>query len=204
MDNVFDVRAFGAEGTGESIDTEAVQAAVDACSGVAGGRVYVPAGTYTCGTIHLKSGVELYLEAGATILGSPERGDYTTKYNAAYDVDVEGRQTSASHLICAVGASSIAIRGRGTIDGNGKAFFGVEAGRPFCLVTLMAATRSSEPAYRVREPEPGRILLEAVHYDLPELRIDDRDLSIRSTGRSMEVGFAPAPLAPEILRDGSV
>src|SRR5208282_99535 len=68
----FDVRAYGAKGDGMAKDTAAVQAAMDAAAKQGGGTVLLPPGKYLCGTIHLKSHVTLYLEAGATLLESAE------------------------------------------------------------------------------------------------------------------------------------
>src|ERR1035437_9144770 len=72
-----DVRAFGAAGNGTTLDTRAINAAIDACHSAGGGVAYVPPGVYLCGTAVLKSNVTLYLEAGATLLGSKSVGDYT-------------------------------------------------------------------------------------------------------------------------------
>ncbi len=103
--NTFSIRDFGATGDGKAKDTEAVQQAIDACTAAGGGRVYCPPGTYLLGTMTLKDNVELYLEAGCTLLASPELTDYEPNY-----------------LIYAKDARQIAIRGRGTIDGNGRSF----------------------------------------------------------------------------------
>ncbi len=67
----YDVRSFGAKGDGVSIDTPAVNAAIDAAASSAGGTVIFPAGVYACYSIHLKSNVALFLEQGATILAAP-------------------------------------------------------------------------------------------------------------------------------------
>ncbi|MSS71767.1 MAG: hypothetical protein EXS64_09790 [Candidatus Latescibacteria bacterium] len=68
------------------------------------------------------------------------------------------------------------------------------------LATLLAATRLPEAAYRVREPAPGRVRVEALHEDLPEIRVDYGDLSVRAGGRAMEVRFQETPEVPEALR----
>ena len=67
---VFDVRAYGARGDGASIDTPAINKAIDAASAQGGGTVRFPSGTYASYSIHLKSNVVLYLEIGATILAA--------------------------------------------------------------------------------------------------------------------------------------
>ncbi len=103
----FDVRDFGAAGDGEQLDDEALQRAVDACYEAGGGFVRLTSGDYlVAGGLRLRSGVHLYLEAGATILGSD-------------DIDVRNRGT----LISARGAKDIGIRGPGRIDAQGDAFW---------------------------------------------------------------------------------
>ncbi len=84
---VFDVRSYGAAGDGKTVDTSAVNGAIEAAAAAGGGLVLFPAGTYLCFSIHLKSFVHLYLDQGATILAadSPQPGQ-TTGYNGGtYD-----------------------------------------------------------------------------------------------------------------------
>ncbi len=64
---VFDVKDYGATGRKSDDARPALQKAIDACGNAGGGRVYVPPGEYTSGQLHLRSGVRLYVEAGATI-----------------------------------------------------------------------------------------------------------------------------------------
>ena len=56
---VYDVRAFGAKGDGQTIDTAAINAAIEAAAAAGGGTVYFPAGTYPSYSIRLKSHVAL-------------------------------------------------------------------------------------------------------------------------------------------------
>ena len=83
----FNVRAYGATGDGKTLDTPAVNRAIDAAAAAGGGMVLFPAGIYLCFSIRLKSNVHLHLEQGATILAadSPKPGE-TTGYNGGtYD-----------------------------------------------------------------------------------------------------------------------
>src|ERR1051326_3773875 len=66
----YSVRLFGARGDGKTIDTAAVNSAIDAAAGAGGGVVHFSAGTYACHSIHLKSKVALYLDPGAVILAA--------------------------------------------------------------------------------------------------------------------------------------
>ena len=69
---VFNVRSFGAVGDGTNLDSPAINQAILAASAAGGGTVFVPAGTYLCGSIHLTNNIHLYLDAGAVILGAPQ------------------------------------------------------------------------------------------------------------------------------------
>jgi hypothetical protein len=89
----------------EAPTTQGVQAAIDACSAKGGGVAYVPPGQYVTGPIWLKDGVELRLEAGATISPSQNAADWPSGVPA---------------LINSQGARNIAITGRGTIDGKAQ------------------------------------------------------------------------------------
>lgn len=126
---VYNVRDFGAKGDGQSLDTAAVQAAIDACNKDQGGTVLVPAGTFVIGTVELKSNVTLYISAGGKLLGS---GD-GKQYHAADAVPLSGDATLGDGnvgLIFAVKAENISVEGPGTIDGNGKQFLRGPNGEP--------------------------------------------------------------------------
>ena len=73
---VFDVRQFGAKGDGRTLDTSAIQEALDECGTAGGGAVRFPAGTYLSQPIFLHSGTTLQLEAGAILQATAERADY--------------------------------------------------------------------------------------------------------------------------------
>ena len=109
---VCDVSNYGAKGDGITKDTQAIQRAIDACAAKGGGVVRLQKGTYLTGPIQLKSHITLDVESGATILGSQDKADYP----AAQEL----REDSVMPLIGATNAENITIKGRGTIDGNGK------------------------------------------------------------------------------------
>lgn len=127
---VFPVREFGATGDGVRLDTRSIQGAVDACAAAGGGSVYFAPGKYLSGTIFLTDNVALYLEAGATLLGSKSLSDYPV--TVARICSYTDNYTDKS-LIYAEGASNIAILGRGVIDGQGAAFRGPYKMRPYLI-----------------------------------------------------------------------
>jgi len=84
---LFDVRKYGATGDGKTLDTDAVNHAIEAASAAGGGVVVFPPGTYLCFSIHLKSQVHLHLQQGSTIVAadSPRPGEQTGYRGGTYD-----------------------------------------------------------------------------------------------------------------------
>jgi polygalacturonase len=110
----------GALPDGKTLCTEAIQKAIDQCAAAGGGTVYFGPGTYLSGTITLRSFVTLHLEANATLLGSPNLDAYPPTKS---EVKSRSNEYNVRSLIKAEDLEHIAIVGRGTIDGNGGAFF---------------------------------------------------------------------------------
>ena len=83
----YNVRTFGVTGDGKTVDTPAINKAIEEVAAKGGGTLVFPAGTYICFTIRLKSNVDLYLSRGCTILAadSPRRGDATGYNGGVYD-----------------------------------------------------------------------------------------------------------------------
>ncbi len=117
---VFAVAEFGAVGDGATLSTAAIQRAVDACASAGGGTVYFAPGVYLSGTVFLKDQVRLFLDAGAVLRGSARPEDYP----AIPRLNVRGQAAfSGGFLLYADGVRNAAIEGRGTIDGQGRAFW---------------------------------------------------------------------------------
>ncbi len=98
-----------------------VQRAIDEANAAGGGRVVLEPGIYPCGTVYLKSNVELHLSAGARLQGSASPGDYD-------DVCVDelgdvAPEKSRKALLAAVNAENIAVTGPGEINGAGPEFY---------------------------------------------------------------------------------
>ena len=118
---IYNIRDFGAKGDGVTLDTAAVQAAIDACNRDQGGTVLVPAGRFAIGTVELKSNITLHIAAQGVLLGSVDG----KQYHAVDAIPLSGDSTLADGnvgLLFAVKADNIVIEGQGTIDGQGAQF----------------------------------------------------------------------------------
>lgn len=114
-----DVTEYGAVGDGTTLNTTAIQTAIDASAAAGGGEVVFPTGTFLTGTLYLKSGVHLRLSPGAIILGSTNLADYPLTY-CKYPSRTDSYTLRA--LIWGEGLTDISITGDGTIDGQGSLF----------------------------------------------------------------------------------
>lgn len=118
----YDVKDFGAVGDGKTLDHIAINRAIDSCVAHGGGRVVLSGGgTYLCGSIRMKSNVELHISAGTTILAAPAE---MKAYDEAEPWEGPAYQDGGhtyfhNSLIWAVGQHNVSITGRGTIDGEG-------------------------------------------------------------------------------------
>jgi polygalacturonase len=113
----YDIVAYGAVGDGETLNTRAIQAAIDAASRSGGGTVLLAGGVFRTGTLRLADSVGLEIAAGAVLRGSAEIGDYPDGCGRNM---YRGEPEMDPCLIFAEGASNIGIRGLGTIDGDGS------------------------------------------------------------------------------------
>ena len=125
-----------AEDTGNALDTERIQEAIDTCFRQGGGTVVLEAGVYVTGTLQLKSHVTLYLARGALLSGSSRLEDYPD--NESCFTDAVGHRRGRA-LLYAADAEDIGLEGEGSIDGRGGEFPPQHPGhmlRPF-LVRLV-------------------------------------------------------------------
>jgi len=117
----FNVRSYGATGDGTTLDSPAINKAIDACSQAGGGTVYFPAGTYLSGSIHLKDNIHLLIDAGATILGAPQTMNAydETEFWINNPYQDGGHCYFHNSLIWGVGLTNVSITGQGMISGGG-------------------------------------------------------------------------------------
>jgi exo-poly-alpha-galacturonosidase len=112
----FVISDFGAVADGKTVNTKAIQAAIDKCAASGGGVVVVPKGTFLSGAIFLKQGANLYVEKDAVLKGTTNIDDYPM-INTRWE-GTEEPWTSA--FVNAEGLTDLDISGEGTIDGSGE------------------------------------------------------------------------------------
>ena len=117
----FDIRSYGAVDDGTTINTSAIQQAIDACHAAGGGTVLFPSGVFVSGSLQLKSRVTLKVGKDAILRGSPNIADYTVEtaplhWSAFWKFAASNWKQC---LIYAENAQEIGIEGPGTIDGQG-------------------------------------------------------------------------------------
>lgn len=113
----FNILKYGAVGDGASMNTVAIQKAIDACHQEGGGKVIFPEGKFLSGTIVLKDNVTIHFEKNAVLLGSTDLKDYRNldPFTEGLGIDVGWA------LVVAVDVKNIRLEGAGTIDGQGSA-----------------------------------------------------------------------------------
>lgn len=157
------VSEYGAVADGRTINTAAIQKAIDAAAAAGGGVVEIPAGTFCSGAIFLGKGVELHLAQGAVLLGSTHIEDYPKR-----ETRIEGHfEPWRMALVNAQQLDRVRITGPGTLNGHGLPFW--------------------EAFWQRRKENPRCTNLEV---ERPRLLFIDRCTDVRVTDLSLEdAGF---------------
>lgn len=132
---LFDARDYGAVGNGSTLDTAALQAAINACAGT-GGSVLLTNGTFRSGTLTLGSNMTFFIAPTATLLGSTTTTHYPVLTTGSGNTQVSKNLKRA--LLYAPGVTQLRIDGGGTLDGQGDAFGGAEGDRPMLIWAALA------------------------------------------------------------------
>ena len=114
----WNVKDYGALDDNKTINTKAIQKAIDECNKAGGGTVTLDGGIFVSGTLLLKSNVTLNITENTTLLGSINPNDYPV---VDPFIDATG-QFRGQCFIGAVDVENVAITGKGTIDGQGEMF----------------------------------------------------------------------------------
>jgi polygalacturonase len=116
----YNVRDFGVVADDKTKNTQAIKNAIDAATEKGGGTIYFPAGEYLTGPIHLKSNITLFIDAGAILKFSRDFEDYLPMVKSRWEGTVS---MNFSPLFYGYHVENVAIRGRGTIDGQGDVWW---------------------------------------------------------------------------------
>jgi polygalacturonase len=116
---IFNVEAYGAKNDGITINTKAIQLAIDECSSKGGGIVTFDTGSYVTGSIFIKKGVTLLIGKNTTILGSQNLNDYPEINTRIAGVEMKW----PAALINVMDQDYVAVAGEGTVFARGKPFW---------------------------------------------------------------------------------
>jgi polygalacturonase len=145
----FDVRAFGARGDGATLDTAAINAAIEAAAQGGGGTVRFPPGRYLSFSIRLRSNVALVLEAGSTLIAADPadgQGQYDPAEPNPWDAYQDfGHSHWHNSLIWGEGLENVSITGPGRIWGRGLTRSGPGANRPLKAGDMPSSLGQSDP-----------------------------------------------------------
>jgi len=152
----YNVKNYGATGDGKTLDTQAINKAIDTAAAAGGGTVYLPAGNYLSVSIHLKSNIALYLDHGATIIAANTSN--TVKYDPAEPNQWEAYQDFGhSHwhnsLIWGENLTNVSILGPGMVWGKGLVRAGNQS-RTQQQNDSLNANRANEPKTPFGYPNP--------------------------------------------------
>ena len=144
----YTITDYGAVGDGVTLNTKVIQGVIDKVSESGGGKVIFPKGKFISGLLHLKSGVELFFEENAVLFGSSDLSDYCSNdLHSGKGISLSiGNSPMA--LLVASNVENIAISGKGTIDGNGRAL-------ALNIDSLYHAGVIVEPKYNFRRMRPN-------------------------------------------------
>jgi len=165
---IFSITNFGAIGDGKTINTRAIQKAIDGCAKKGGGTVVIPTGEFVSGVIQLKSNVTLYLENGAVLKGSPNLSDYY----------LDGTRVG---LIFTRNCENVMIKGDGIIDLNGNKFqymdqrktFKPEVLKKYTRQGMSYASESNEVCDGPVEPHEQRPYQSIIFSNCKNVRVQD-------------------------------
>lgn len=179
---IYDVREFGASGDGKSLDTVAIQRALDECGKAGGGIVRLPAGTYLSKPLTLRSKTTLVLDQDARLKASDNPKDYLPADVTWEEVLNGSKRGPFTPFISGKDLTDVAISGRGTIDGSGAKWW--------------------EPAEEARIKKPGYTL------PRPNLIVINRAKNLRLSGvrliNSPKFHFVPTDCEDVLVEDVTI
>jgi polygalacturonase len=148
------VSELGAVGDGQTVNTRALQAAIDRCAAEGGGMLVIPKGTFLSGALYFKPGVNLRIEKDAVLKSTIVLADFPPIYTRWEGI--ERYWTSA--FLNFVGLKNVEVTGEGTIDGSGDAWAGFgERTRPPGGAARGPRPANPPPAVPSPLPKPAEV-----------------------------------------------
>lgn len=123
--DTFNIVSYGAVSSAKTLNTTAIQQAIDMAAKQGGGVVRIPSGFFVTGAITLRSNINLHLDPGAVLQFSSDAAQYPLVRTSWEGVEAIRAQSPIS----AKGERNIAITGSGIIDGAGEAWRPVKKGK---------------------------------------------------------------------------
>jgi polygalacturonase len=156
------ILSTGALPDGKTVNSIAIQKAIDSCAATGGGKVVVPAGVFVSGSLQLHSGIELHLQSGAVLMGSRSMADYPL-----------------GSLLVAKGCTNVQLTGTGTINGSGDAFYDqnfqpLQRPLPFLLFDSCRFLRIRDvkvvnsPSHVFRIVKCSEVVIDGIYLNNPE------------------------------------
>ena len=173
----------GVVGDGNTLNSAAIQKAIDDCSAAGGGTVTLPPGRYVTGTIQLKDSVKLLIEERAELLGSTNAADYRN-----VDPFTAGDGVPLGYaLIVADGAKNVGVEGKGVIDGRGPGLRATQTPytvRPFLMRWLRCTNVSVKGVHLAN---PGALTLN--FFQSRDVNVEGITIRTRTTGLANNDGI---------------
>jgi polygalacturonase len=146
----FLITDHNAVGDGTTVNTTAIQSAIDQCAASGGGVLVVPKGVFLTGALFFKQGVNLRVEQGGVLKGTTAQADYPPIYTRWEGI--ERYWTSA--LLNFVGMTNVEVSGEGMIDGSGAESWGNRGGGGGGTNSTPRATNGSDATAGALSPAP--------------------------------------------------
>jgi polygalacturonase len=154
--SVYNIRDFGAKGDGKTVDSIAINKAIDEAAKNGGGTVRFPAGTYLSFSIRLKSNITLYLEKGSTILAADpkeHKGSYDAPEPNEWDMYQDfGHSHWQNSLIWGISVENVSIIGEGLINGKGLTRRSPRPRRPIQAGDTPSSLGGGQPSTAIQSP----------------------------------------------------
>ena len=151
---LFDVTRFGAKGNGTTLDTRALQSAIDACAAAGGGIVLLPPGRYLSGALSLRSNVNFHVGAGAVVVASRNFADFPPIPGRWEGIE----RTTYSSLLTGHELENVTVSGQGTLEGEGPVWWeAFEAASKLRAAAKLGREEEGPPEALLKWPRPRLI-----------------------------------------------